>query len=40
MSLKEGVHIQLQQQQQYIFHVIPSRSMCCKIQVGLRLVKY
>jgi hypothetical protein len=26
MSLKEGVHIQLQQQQKYVFfHVIPSK---------------
>ena len=40
MSLKEGVNIDLQQQQSYIFHVIPSRSIRGKIQVGWRSVAY
>ena len=34
MTLKERVITQMKQQQKYIFHVIPSRLMCCKIQVG------
>ena len=40
MSLKEGVNIELQQQQTYIVHVITSTSICGKIQVGWRSVKY